>query len=138
MRNEKSVVVSTDSCSLIFVSSRWDYAKSIPKSKLLVELEMQISSCHPGTTDIRIVDEMFFLYFFADLALTFGPLEKLISQVRKKWGTQIHLAFDRTIISSIKDFDRNYQATRTEQKQLSNWLQSLRVNQLKKDWLNFL
>ena len=83
MWNEKSVVVSTDPCSLSFVSSRWDYAKNIPKSKLLVELQKQINSSHPGTTDIRIVDEIFFLYFFADLTLIFGPLAKLISQVCK-------------------------------------------------------
>ena len=71
----------------------------------------------------------------------------ILQQVYKQRRTETHLIFDKTISPSTKDSERNkrddnrhvaYQITGAEQKRLSNWLQSLRVDQFKEALVEFL
>lgn len=90
--------------------------------------------------------ECFFLFFsFFDLLLIFDPLEKLILQrICKQRGMEIHLLFDKTFSSTIKDSKKNKrdnnsdvacQIVSAEQKPQSNLLESLRVDQLTEAWV---
>ena len=82
---------------------------------------------------------LLFLFFF-DLLLIFDPLEKLVLQrICKQRGMEIHLLFDKTFSSTIKDSKKNKrdnnsdvacQIISAEQKPQSNLLESLRVDQL--------
>ena len=111
--------------------------QNTPKFKQLLEPEKQINSCSPGTINVRTVNGMFFFFY---LLLIFDPFEKSILQrICKQRGMEIHLLFDKTFSSTIKDSKKNKrdnnsdvacQIISAEQKPQSNLLESLRVDQL--------
>ena len=112
------------------------------KLKLLQELEKSVASNPSKNVDVTIIDGMFFFHLLYQPPSTFAGLaDHLLRQVCKQRGTETHLAFDKTIPSSIRDAERNkrtnqrgmaYQITRCEQKRPSNWLQVLRGDHFKK------
>ena len=117
------------------------------KSKLLEDLEKIDALNLPANVDINI-DDMFFFHLLYQPPSTFADLAgHLLRQVCKQRGTEFHLAFDKTILPSINDAERNkrsnqrgmvYQITGPEQKCSSNWLQALRGGQFKEDLVTFL
>ena len=79
-----------------------------PKSKLLQELEKRVASNPPTNVDVTIIDGMFFFHLLYQPPSTFAGLaDHLLRQVCKQRGTEIHLVFDKTILPSIKDVERN-------------------------------
>ena len=119
-----------------------------PKSKLLQELEKRVASNPLTNVDVTIIDDLFFFHLMYQPSSTFtGLADHLLRQVCKQRGTEIHLAFDKTILPSIKDTERNkrsnhqglaYQITEPEQKRPSNWLQAFRGDQFKEAFVTFL
>ena len=117
------------------------------KLKFLQELEKRVASNPSKNVDVTIIDGMFFFHLLHQPPSTFaGVTDHLLRQVCKQRGTETHLAFDKTIPSSIRDAERNkrsnqrgmaYQITRCEQKRPSNWLQVLRGDHFKKALVTF-
>ena len=115
---------------------------------MLQELEKRVAPYPPTNVDVTIIDGMFFFHLLYQPPSTFARLaDHFLRQVCKQRGTEIRLVFDKTILPSIKDAERNkrsnqrgmaYQITEPEQKRPSNWLQELRGDQFKETFVTFL
>ena len=112
------------------------------KLKFLQELEEIVTSNPSKNVDVTIIVSMSFFHLLYQPQSTFAGLaDHFLRQVCKQRGTEIHLAFDKTIPSYIRDAEKNkrsnqrgmaYQITGCEQKHPPNWLQALRGDHFKK------
>ena len=74
-----------------------------PKSKLVQELEKTVASNSPTIVDVTIIDGMFFFHLLYQPQSPFAGLtNRLLRQVCKHRGTEIHLVFEKTISLSIR------------------------------------
>ena len=85
-----------------------------PENSLLKEFETQVISKTPSNIDSLVIDGVFFLQLLKELPETFGLLVK---SVLKKVCAVINayrkdLIFDKTILSSIKDCERDNAKTK--------------------------
>ena len=80
-----------------------------PKSSLLKELETQVISEAPSNNDTLVIDGMFFLRLLKELPEKFDLLAK--SVLKKVCAVsnayRMDLIFDKTILPSIKDCERD-------------------------------
>ena len=113
------------------------------KSKLMEELESRIFREKPNHGNVTIIDAMFFLHQWKDLPAAFGIIARfLLIKAFAQKGDNIHPLFDKVVLPSTKDCERDsrsgyqergsqYQITRPYQRIPSNWLNALRFDQLK-------
>ena len=109
-----------------------------PKSSLLKELETQVISETSSNIDSLVIDDMFFLRLLKELPETFGLLAKSILKevCAVSNAHRIDLIFDKTILQSIHDSERDkryqnesrqimYETTGPEQKRPNNFQDAL-------------
>ena len=99
---------------LLFLAHIDESMQKTPENSLLKEFETQVISKTPSNIDSLVIDGMFFLQLLKELPETFGLLVK---SVLKKVCAVINayrkdLIFDKTILSSIKDCERDNAKTK--------------------------
>ena len=99
---------------------------------------------NPSTASVALIRPA----LLVELLSTFGSVASFIlRRICKEKGKEIHLGFDKTVLPSVKDCERDtragsqnttYQILGQEQKRPGNRLLALRQDQFKKALVDFL